>query len=217
MRNHRIAKVALSVCEVGLRWESDREGFTWPLACNRISDTEKSLRIECADYCNEGLKDVPGVTCPTKPAGAMCVMVKLDMSVFKDIKDDMDFCVKLAREESVLFLPDSECALKGIQEASWRRKHSEIHSMRTKSEATRSLPYVQRPWTPNKNNLQAVVTDGSATVSITCFSDQANSFTRDCNDVLAELTNKDLYQLPPSPQQLRRYNAHNSILPFVDE
>ncbi|GJY50273.1 tyrosine transaminase family protein [Tanacetum coccineum] len=106
-----------------------RRSHSWPLACNRISDTGKSLRIECADYCNEGLKDVPGVTCPTKPAGAMCVMVKLDMSVFKDIKDDMDFCVKLAREESVLFLPDSECALKRIQEASCRRKHSVVRDM----------------------------------------------------------------------------------------
>ncbi|PWA47737.1 tyrosine transaminase family protein [Artemisia annua] len=69
-----------------------------------FSKTVNTIR-ECADYCHEGIKDVPGVTCPTKPEGAMCVMVKLDMMVFKDIKDDMDFCVKLAREESVLLLP----------------------------------------------------------------------------------------------------------------
>nr|GEW04097.1 probable aminotransferase TAT2 [Tanacetum cinerariifolium] len=69
-----------------------------------FSKTVNTIR-ECANYCTEGIKDVPGVTCPTKPEGAMCVMVKLDMSFFKDIKDDMDFCVKLAREESVLFLP----------------------------------------------------------------------------------------------------------------
>nr|GEW92964.1 glutathione synthetase, chloroplastic-like [Tanacetum cinerariifolium] len=31
--------------------------------------------------------------------------VKLDMLVFKDIKDDMEFCVKLAREKLILFLP----------------------------------------------------------------------------------------------------------------
>nr|GEX39228.1 hypothetical protein [Tanacetum cinerariifolium] len=34
--------------------------------------------------------------------------VKLDMSVLKDIKDGMDFCLKHAREESVLFLPGNE-------------------------------------------------------------------------------------------------------------
>ncbi|GKG16520.1 hypothetical protein Tco_0361477, partial [Tanacetum coccineum] len=37
--------------------------------------TTVNIIRECADYCNEGLKDVPGVTCPTKPAGAMCVML----------------------------------------------------------------------------------------------------------------------------------------------
>ncbi|GKB13505.1 hypothetical protein Tco_0847428 [Tanacetum coccineum] len=78
---------------------------------------------------------------------------------------------------------------------------SEMHSLWTESE-TRSLPYVQKPWAPNKSTLQAIVSDGSATVSITCFSDQANSFTKDYNDVLAKLTNKDPYQLPPSLQEL---------------
>ncbi|GJY08819.1 14-3-3-like protein GF14 iota [Tanacetum coccineum] len=74
-----------------------------------FSQTVNIIR-ECADYCNEGFKDVAGVTCPTKPEGAMFVMVKLDMSVFKDIKDDMAFCVKLAREESVLFLQGNDDA-----------------------------------------------------------------------------------------------------------
>jgi len=31
--------------------------------------------------------------------------VKLDVAMFEDIKDDVDFCVKLAAEESVIILP----------------------------------------------------------------------------------------------------------------
>lgn len=31
--------------------------------------------------------------------------VKLDVSLLEDIKDDMDFCLKLAKEESVVILP----------------------------------------------------------------------------------------------------------------
>ena len=31
--------------------------------------------------------------------------VKLDITLFEDIKDDLDFCVKLAQEESVIILP----------------------------------------------------------------------------------------------------------------
>nr|GEY93015.1 hypothetical protein [Tanacetum cinerariifolium] len=38
---------------------------------------------------------------------------------------------------------------------------------------------------------KAIINDGTATVSITCFSDQANSLTRDCNDLLAD-------RLPPA-------------------
>lgn len=31
--------------------------------------------------------------------------VKLNLSLLEDISDDMDFCVKLAKEESVVVLP----------------------------------------------------------------------------------------------------------------
>ncbi|GKC50459.1 Clp protease regulatory subunit ClpX3, mitochondrial, partial [Tanacetum coccineum] len=143
-------------------------------------------------------------------------------------------------EGTVINYAYSECALKGIQEASWRRKHSvqkasvidrlfrdfilQNTCVRFTSKATIYKLNTLKPWyyqkctvcgqkvkqedpypmckdhgpqTKTIYSFKAVVTDGSATVSITCFSDQANSFTRDCNDVLAELTNKDLYQLPP--------------------
>lgn len=71
-----------------------------------------SIIKEAANTCYEGIKDVPGVICPSKPEGSMFVMVKLDISVFEDIKDDVDFCVKLANEESVIILPGIGVGLK---------------------------------------------------------------------------------------------------------
>ncbi|GKA11744.1 hypothetical protein Tco_0691290 [Tanacetum coccineum] len=50
----------------------------------------------------------------------------------------------------------------------------------------------------NTQNYQAIVSDGSTIVSITCFSDQANSLTRDCNEILAKLADKNPFHLPPS-------------------
>nr|GEV26095.1 hypothetical protein [Tanacetum cinerariifolium] len=49
---------------------------------------------------------------------------------------------------------------------------------------------------------KAIVNDGSTTTSITCFSDQVNTLTRDCNEVLAETMNKDPYTFPPSLKEL---------------
>nr|GEV42001.1 DNA helicase [Tanacetum cinerariifolium] len=46
------------------------------------------------------------------------------------------------------------------------------------------------------------VNDGSTTTSITCFSDQANTLTRDVNEVLAELADKNPFTLPPSLREL---------------
>lgn len=34
--------------------------------------------------------------------------VKLNLSLLEDISDDMDFCVKLAKEESVVVLPGNQ-------------------------------------------------------------------------------------------------------------
>ncbi|KAL8197730.1 hypothetical protein R6Q57_024264 [Mikania cordata] len=67
---------------------------------------------ESANICYEGLADVPGLICPSKPEGSMFVMVKLDLSVFEDIKDDLDFSLKLAKEESVIILPGITVGLK---------------------------------------------------------------------------------------------------------
>ncbi|KAK9052564.1 hypothetical protein SSX86_029193 [Deinandra increscens subsp. villosa] len=58
-----------------------------------------------ADMCYERLKKIPCFTCLQKPQGSLFLMVKLDMSQLQDINDDMDFCSKLAKEESVILLP----------------------------------------------------------------------------------------------------------------
>ncbi|CAD6256736.1 unnamed protein product [Miscanthus lutarioriparius] len=68
---------------------------------------QKTIKIlkESADICWEKLNGTNAITCPSKPMGSMFVMVKLDLSCLQDIKDDMDFCCRLAKEESVVVLP----------------------------------------------------------------------------------------------------------------
>ena len=39
------------------------------------------------------------------PSGAMYMMIRLDLTRFKNIKDDFDFTQQLIREESVFCLP----------------------------------------------------------------------------------------------------------------
>ncbi|MBA0738862.1 hypothetical protein Gogos_012179 [Gossypium gossypioides] len=67
---------------------------------------------ECADICYNRIEEIPSLTCPKKPEGSMFVMVKLNLSMLEDINDDMDFCLKLAEEESVIVLPGIAVGLK---------------------------------------------------------------------------------------------------------
>ncbi|XP_050206565.1 tyrosine aminotransferase-like [Mercurialis annua] len=66
--------------------------------------TNKLLR-EAADLCYDRIQDIPCLTCPSKPEGSMFIMAKLNLTALEDIKDDMDFCLKLAKEELVIVLP----------------------------------------------------------------------------------------------------------------
>ncbi|XP_062183211.1 nicotianamine aminotransferase 1-like [Phragmites australis] len=68
---------------------------------------DKTVEVlrQTADICWEKLKGISCITCPSKPEGSMFVMVKLDLSCMQDIKDDMDFCCRLAKEELVVVLP----------------------------------------------------------------------------------------------------------------
>lgn len=44
------------------------------------------------------------------------LQVKLDLSLLEDIDDDMDFCLKLAREESVVVLPGKNAIINSLYE-----------------------------------------------------------------------------------------------------
>ncbi|XP_010450440.1 PREDICTED: tyrosine aminotransferase [Camelina sativa] len=60
---------------------------------------------KCAEICYEELMKIPCITCPCKPEGSMFTLVKLNLSLLEDISDDLDFCSKLAKEESIIILP----------------------------------------------------------------------------------------------------------------
>uniref|UniRef100_A0A7C8YQP1 Aminotransferase class I/classII large domain-containing protein n=1 Tax=Opuntia streptacantha TaxID=393608 RepID=A0A7C8YQP1_OPUST len=65
-----------------------------------------------ADICYEKLEQIPYISCPHKPEGSMFVMVKLHLSQLDDILDDLDFCIKLAKEEKTIILPGVTVGLK---------------------------------------------------------------------------------------------------------
>ncbi|XP_015899243.3 probable aminotransferase TAT2 isoform X2 [Ziziphus jujuba] len=63
------------------------------------------LLRQTSELCCAIIKEIPCITCPHRPEGSMAVMVKLNLSLLEDISDDIDFCFKLAKEESVIILP----------------------------------------------------------------------------------------------------------------
>ncbi|XP_068659981.1 nicotianamine aminotransferase 1-like [Aristolochia californica] len=77
-----------------------------------FSKTIETLKIT-ADICNNKIKEINCISCPKEPEGSMFLMVKLNLSLLEGIKDDMDFCLKLAKEESVVILPGICVGLKG--------------------------------------------------------------------------------------------------------
>nr|KAJ0193906.1 hypothetical protein LSAT_V11C800444190 [Lactuca sativa] len=71
-----------------------------------------SILKNTSDICFRKIQEIPCLTCPEKLQGAMDVMVKLNVSLLKDISDDIDFCFKLAKYESVILLPGLTVGLK---------------------------------------------------------------------------------------------------------
>ncbi|CAA0816005.1 Probable aminotransferase TAT2 [Striga hermonthica] len=67
----------------------------------------KTINIlrHASNICYEKIREIPCISCPSKPEGSMAFMVKLNVSMLKDISNDIDFCFKLAKEESVIILP----------------------------------------------------------------------------------------------------------------
>uniref|UniRef100_A0A2N9F6K2 Aminotransferase class I/classII large domain-containing protein n=1 Tax=Fagus sylvatica TaxID=28930 RepID=A0A2N9F6K2_FAGSY len=67
---------------------------------------------EAADLCYDRIKEIPCITCPYKPEGSMYAMVKLNLCLLEGIGDDLEFCLKLAKEESVIVLPGMAVGMK---------------------------------------------------------------------------------------------------------
>ncbi|KMS96368.1 hypothetical protein BVRB_9g225780 [Beta vulgaris subsp. vulgaris] len=84
-----------------------------------IEKTEEEFFSKCitvlrqdAELIVEKLKEIPSITCPNEPEGSMFVMVKLNLSMLDGIQDDADFCMKLAKQESMIILPGSTVGMK---------------------------------------------------------------------------------------------------------
>ncbi|XP_075440029.1 tyrosine aminotransferase [Ascaphus truei] len=61
--------------------------------------------IKCnADLCYNTLCAIPGL-CPVRPAGAMYLMVGIDMEHFPEFENDVDFTERMISEQSVFCLP----------------------------------------------------------------------------------------------------------------
>ncbi|CAL4984126.1 unnamed protein product [Urochloa decumbens] len=90
---------------------------------------DKTVEIlrQTADICWEKLKGISCITCPSKPEGSMFVMVKLDLSCLQDIKDDMDFCCRLAKEELVVVLPGCAVGYKNWLRITFAIAPSSLH------------------------------------------------------------------------------------------
>ncbi|KAI3936941.1 hypothetical protein MKX01_015156 [Papaver californicum] len=73
-----------------------------------------SLLRQARDICSDKIKEIACITLLQNPEGSMFLMVKLDTLLLEDISDDMDFCIKLAREESVIILPGVVLGLKNL-------------------------------------------------------------------------------------------------------
>ncbi|KAL1206595.1 putative aminotransferase TAT2 [Cardamine amara subsp. amara] len=65
-----------------------------------------------SDICYDWIKEIPCIDSSYRPEGSMAMMVKLNLSLLEDVSDDIDFCFKLAREESVIILPGTAVGLK---------------------------------------------------------------------------------------------------------
>jgi len=70
------------------------------------------LLSQAADICYDRIQKLNVLYCPAKPQGYMFVMVKINISSFVDIRDDIEFSAMLSKEESVIVLPGSPIGLK---------------------------------------------------------------------------------------------------------
>ncbi|CAK9154840.1 unnamed protein product [Ilex paraguariensis] len=128
--------VAKRMILLSVEAESSTRGGAVPQILEKTNEDffSKILTIlkEAADFCYHAVMEIPCITCPSKPEGSMFVMVKLNLSLLEGITDDVDFCVKLAKEESVIVMPDSLVAkrmiLLSVEAESSTRGDSVLHT-----------------------------------------------------------------------------------------
>ncbi|KAI3846450.1 hypothetical protein MKW92_042922 [Papaver armeniacum] len=106
-----------------------------------------SLLREALDICAEEIKEIACITLLHKPQGSIFVM--LNTSLLKDITDDLDFCIKLAKEESVIILPGVVLGLKN-----WLRITFSIDIPSLKDALRRIKSFCDRHAMPHLQSLQ---------------------------------------------------------------
>ncbi|KAK2651199.1 hypothetical protein Ddye_018688 [Dipteronia dyeriana] len=108
------------------------------------SSRKASVYSETSEILCDRIQEIPCLTCPTKPEGAVCILVRLienlsDVSLLKGIADDMDFCIKLAKKESVIVLPGVTVGLKN-----WLRISFAVHVIPLEDGIKRIKVFCQR-------------------------------------------------------------------------
>ncbi|KAL5715787.1 zinc-finger protein [Ranunculus cassubicifolius] len=98
-----------------------------------------SILRESAEICYDEIDKIDCIYCPHKPDGSMFVMVKIDTSLLENIKDDIDFCTKLAKEENVIILPGICVGMKN-----WLRITFAIEPARLEDGLRRMKAFCQR-------------------------------------------------------------------------
>ncbi|CAH2078162.1 unnamed protein product [Thlaspi arvense] len=68
-------------------------------------DKRQSFLKDKVDFAFSKLKEIPSLTCHFKPEACTFFWTELNLSYYKDITDDEDFCEKLASEENLVLLP----------------------------------------------------------------------------------------------------------------
>ncbi|CAN8326271.1 unnamed protein product [Cochlearia groenlandica] len=75
-------------------------------------EKNNSILSQNVDFLFNALKEIPCLVCPKKPESCTYVVTKLDLSLMEDITSDVDFCMKLAREENLVLLPGEVLGMK---------------------------------------------------------------------------------------------------------
>ncbi|XP_059449404.1 tyrosine aminotransferase-like [Corylus avellana] len=118
--NGILCKLGVVECITGcLNMASDPPTFIQGAVPHILEKTGEDFFLKVIDIlrkaaciCYDRIEVIPCITCPNKPEGSMFVMAKLSVSLLEDINDDMEFCLKLAKEESFIILPGLAVGMK---------------------------------------------------------------------------------------------------------